>query len=88
MPATAMIEPIDRSISPSRITQVMPKAAIAITETCCSTFRKLASDMKRWLVSEKITQSTISDRKMPPYCFSTCMKAVLAAFCSFMMGIL
>jgi hypothetical protein len=36
MPATAMIDPMDRSISPRRITQVMPKAAMAITATCCT----------------------------------------------------
>ena len=85
MPATAMIEPIERSISPSRMTQVIPKAAMAITDTCCRMLRKFATDMKRWLVTEKMTHSTISDRKIPPYCFMTCLKAALAALLSLMM---
>jgi hypothetical protein len=71
MPATAMIEPMERSISPSRITQVMPKAAMAITAICCSTFIRLATVMKRGFITEKMMQRITRETRMPPYCRSS-----------------
>jgi hypothetical protein len=67
MPATAMIEPMDRSISPEQDDPGHAEGGDGDDRHLLQMFMKLLTGRKRGLSTEKTTQSTASEMRMPPY---------------------
>ena len=59
-PASATVEPTDRSKPPPMITKVMPMAITAMIEDCTRMLVRLSGDRKRSVSSAVTTHSAIS----------------------------